>query len=150
MTIDKLLNQLSHLTVATESNNQLTKLIFNEVSAESSRPKSQGESQKAFRNADPSTKSDTSELRNLIRSQTKILEEHKVILSQVESASKELKSKKTILGKDNNDVTVLMEQFVDGIGEFQNLVSVLIHQNGHIQKSLRASKSLCNNTRKYI
>jgi hypothetical protein len=146
MAIDKLLSQLSNLAEATESNNQLSKLIFSEVSSDSRRPNGLGESPKASNKVESRLLPilDRGKLGNLIKSQSQILEEHKMILSEVEVASRELKSQRLILGKENpvfnNDLKALIEQFVDGIGEFQNLVSVLIHQNNHIQKNLRTSK----------
>lgn len=146
--IDKLLNQLSHLAEATESNNQISKLIFKEVSAESRRQVGQRGPQKptiGHVDSHLPVKEDGVKLSNLIRSQSQILEEHKIILSEVELASKDLKSQKSILTGNFNfrfssDFKLLIEQFIDGLSEYQNLVSILIHQNDHIQKNLRNSK----------
>lgn len=146
--IDKLLNQLSHLTQATESNNQISRLIFKEVSAESKRQNRQHDSHMDFSGKSDSffpIKEDGSNLRNLIKSQSQILEEHKMLLSDVELASKELRSRKSVFTvkentKFSSDLRILIEQFIDGISEYQNMVSILIHQNDHIEKKILNSK----------
>ena len=157
---DKLLNQLNSLIHATESNNELSKAIFNEVTTKdpgsnfgsddastdfetASRRVTSRLTDKLKSETSPRSKSDGKKLLRMIKSQSQLLTDHKKILSEVESASKELQKEKGFLaGRDSPRFTVdlksLIEQFTDGLSEYQNLVSVLVHQNSHIQKDLRS------------
>ena len=135
--IEKLLNQLAHLHESTESNNELSKLIFKKVSV-GKHPKP---------NQALTEESGGSRLEDLIKMQSQILKNHKKILSEVENTSKELKYENSNAAEtqDHNfnvDTKILIEQFVDSLGEYQNMVSILIHQNDNIQRSMR-SKFKC-------
>ena len=108
---DKLLNQLNSLIHATESNNELSKAIFNEVTTKdpgsnfgsddastdfetASRRVTSRLTDKLKSETSPRSKSDGKKLLRMIKSQSQLLTDHKKILSEVESASKELQKEK--------------------------------------------------------
>ena len=129
--LDALISQLNGLITATETNNELSKAIYQEVSQKSSLPQRlSGLDQESHHHRQGDFK-DSKKLLTIIRSQSQLLEDHKKALYSIENASRELhhlETKKLIRGDadDTFNLSELLKQFLEGVSDYQNLVSSLI------------------------
>lgn len=131
----RLLSQLGSLIEATESNNELSKAIYHEVTAKPG-PTVAFETSEDDMSPRNSSRQKGKNLLRMIKSQSQLLQDHKQVLENVEKAAFS-GNVRPDSHRNNIDLVSLTEQFVDGISEYQNLVSVLIDSIDSIQHSLR-------------
>jgi hypothetical protein len=131
----RLLSQLGSLIEATESNNEISKAIYHEVTTKPGPAVAFENSEDDSSPRNPNRQKGKSLLR-MIKSQSQLLQDHKQVLEDVEKAAFSGIGRPDTL-RNNINLVSLTEQFVDGISEYQNLVSVLIDSIDNIQHSLR-------------
>jgi hypothetical protein len=141
---------LNGLIKATETSNELSKAIFKEVAFKAT--ESGAVSDEYSSDVDASSRFSKStrnyirddrhvrsmggvndkKLLRMIKSQSQLLDDHRKVLNSIENASKNLQQDSGVSQKEASDILPVVEQFSDGLTEYQNLITTLIETGKNI------------------